>query len=42
MQISALYEKNKNESRVALAPDSVKLYQKIGFEVIVEKGAGIN
>ena len=42
MQISALNEKNKNESRVALAPDSVKLYQKIGFEVIVEKGAGIN
>ena len=40
MQISALKE-NKNESRVALTPDSIKLFQKFDLEILIEEGAGI-
>lgn len=32
----------ENESRVAIVPGSMKKLTKAGFEVLVEKGAGIN
>ncbi len=41
MIISALKENNNNEKRVALSPDSVKLFQRLGFDVLIENGAGI-
>ena len=42
MLISALKEFTDNEKRVALTPDSLKLFQRLGLEVLIEKGAGIN
>ena len=42
MLISALKEFTDNEKRVALIPDSLKLFQRLGLEVLIEKGAGIN
>ena len=41
MIISALKEVSENEKRIALSPDSIKLFQRIGLEIIIEKGAGI-
>ena len=40
MIITALNEKNTNETRVAITPNAVKHYLKLGFEVICEKNAG--
>ena len=40
MQIAALRE-NNNETRVALSPECVKLFQKLDLEVLIEEGAGI-
>ncbi|WP_028389663.1 Re/Si-specific NAD(P)(+) transhydrogenase subunit alpha [Legionella fairfieldensis] len=40
MIIAALNESNANESRVALTPNAVKHYIKLGLEVICEKEAG--
>lgn len=40
MKILVLKETATNEARVALTPDLVSKYQKIGFEIFVEKGAG--
>ena len=42
MKISALKEKNTNEMRVSISPDSIGLFKRLGFEVIVEEGAGEN
>ena len=42
MKISALKEKNTNEMRVSISPDSIGLFKRLGFEVIVEEGAGAN
>ena len=42
MQISALKESSNDENRVALTPDSIKLFQKLGLEVLIEDGAGID
>ncbi len=42
MKLLALKEVDKNEKRVAITPDIVKKYQKIGIEVMVEKSAGLN
>ena len=42
MQISALKENSNDENRVALTPDSIKLFQRLDLEVIIEDGAGIN
>ncbi len=42
MQISALKENFNNENRVALTPDAVKLFQRLGLEVLIEDVAGIN
>ena len=42
MQISALKENFNNENRVALTPDTIKLFQRLGLEVLIEDGAGNN
>ena len=42
MQISALKETSKDENRVALTPDAIKLFQRLGLDVLVEDGAGNN
>lgn len=40
MIIAALNESNTKETRVAITPNSVKHYLKLGFEVLCEKNAG--
>ena len=42
MQISALKENSNNENRVALTPDAIKLFQRLGLEVLIEDIAGNN
>jgi alanine dehydrogenase len=42
MQISALKEISIDENRVALTPDAIKLFQRLGLDVLIEDGAGIN
>ena len=40
MRIGIPKEKNKNETRVAIVPVSLPKLMKLGFDVIIEKGAG--
>lgn len=40
MKLLVLKENNANENRVALTPDLVAKYQKLGVEIFVEKNAG--
>jgi len=40
MKILILKESANNEKRVAITPDVISKYQKIGYEVLVEAGAG--
>ena len=40
MQISILKEEHKNEQRVASTPDVIKLFKKLGANVLIEKDAG--
>ena len=42
MQISALKENSNNENRVALTPDAIKLFQRLGLEILIEDDAGNN
>ena len=42
MQIAALKENHNQENRVSLTPDSLKLFQKLNLEVLIEEGAGNN
>ena len=42
MQISALKEISTDENRVALTPDAIKLFQRLGLDVLIEDGAGNN
>ena len=42
MQISALKETSTDENRVALTPDAIKLFQRLGLDVLIEDGAGNN
>jgi len=42
MQISALKENFDNENRVALTPDAIKFFQRLGLEVLIEDFAGNN
>ena len=42
MKISALKENFNNENRVALTPDVIKLFQRLGLEVLIEDFAGNN
>ena len=41
MQIAALKELSLNEKRVAISPDSIKNFQRLGLEVIIQEGAGL-
>ena len=40
MQISIIKENDANEQRVAASPDSIRLLEKFGAEILLEKGAG--
>ena len=40
MQISVIKEENINEQRVASTPDVVKLLERLGVEILIEKNAG--
>ena len=42
MQIAALKELSLNEKRVAISPDSIKNFQRLGLEVLIEEGAGFD
>ena len=42
MLLSVIKENDKNEKRVALTPDLVKLFKKLEFDILVEKSAGEN
>ena len=42
MRIGIPKEQNKNETRVALVPISIPKLAKLGFNVVIEKGAGEN
>ncbi|MFT6258310.1 MAG: NAD(P) transhydrogenase subunit alpha [Rickettsiales bacterium] len=41
MKILALKENNKDEKRVAITPDLISKYGKLGYEVLIESGAGV-
>ncbi len=41
MQIAILRERRPYESRVAATPDTVKKYKALGYDVLVERGAGV-
>ena len=40
MLLSAIKENDINETRVSISPESVKLFSRLGLEVIIENGAG--
>ena len=40
MKIGVISADNSHESRVALTPDAVKKLRKLGFEVVIQSGAG--
>lgn len=42
MKILILKETAENEKRVALTPDLISKYSKLGYEILVEKSAGIS
>lgn len=42
MKIAAIKERAKGESRVAITPDTAKLYVKNGYSVFVEKNIGVS
>lgn len=42
MKVGILKEIEKDESRVAIAPKNLSRFKKLGFEVIIEKNAGVN
>tara|TARA_B100000686_G_C16760706_1_gene958474 strand:- start:382 stop:1557 length:1176 start_codon:yes stop_codon:yes gene_type:complete len=42
MRIGIPKEKNDNETRVAVVPVSIPKLMKLGFDVVIEKGAGVN
>src|SRR3954469_11403525 len=41
MQISVPTETAAREKRVAIAPDAISRFRKLGFDVVVQKGAGL-
>ena len=41
MRIGIPGEIRENENRVAATPDTVGKLQKLGFDVVVERGAGV-
>ncbi|MEJ6069816.1 NAD(P)(+) transhydrogenase (Re/Si-specific) subunit alpha, partial [Psychrobacter sp. 16-Bac2893] len=40
MKIGVISADSASESRVALTPDAVKKLRKLGFEVVIQSGAG--
>lgn len=42
MKISTIKEKAKNESRVAITPETAKIFSNASFDVAIEKGAGLS
>ena len=42
MLLSAIKENDNNETRVSISPESVKLFSRLGFEVIIESGSGVS
>ena len=42
MKLSVLKESKDLETRVSATPESVKLFKRLGFEIFVDKEAGIN
>ena len=40
MRLGVPKEKNKDETRVSVVPISIPKLNKLGFDVVVEKGAG--
>ena len=42
MRIGIPKEKNENETRVSLVPLSIPKLAKLGFDIVIEKGAGEN
>lgn len=41
MKIAVLKERAKYEQRVAISPDAIRKYLQLGFEVVIEQGAGV-
>lgn len=41
MKIVALKEREPGENRVAITPETVKIFTKIGYDVVIEKDAGL-
>ena len=42
MRLGVPKEKNDNETRVSVVPMSIPKLAKLGFDIVVEKGAGKN
>ena len=42
MILSALKELDSNETRVSITPDTIRFFSRLGFDVIIEDGAGIS
>ena len=42
MRISSLKELADYEKRVSITPESVKLFERLGLEILIEKGAGMH
>jgi len=40
MKIAAIIEKSPNETRVAISPETAKAFVNLGFEVVIQRGAG--
>ena len=40
MRLGVPKEKDKNETRVSIVPISIPKLKKLGFDIIIEKGAG--
>ena len=41
MKIAVLREYRSHENRVAVTPDTVKRFSRLGFAVVIETGAGL-
>ena len=41
MKIGVISADSASEKRVALTPDAVKKLRKLGFEVVIQSGAGV-
>ena len=37
---AALKENNEHENRVSITPDTISLFSRLGFEILIEENAG--